>query len=88
MGNLAFKSIKTGNEYIDLAEELGIVLEVGKTYQIQIITSAYIIVADEKPKEGGFLIFDNKPFGYKHVGSTLWFKTIENRPATVNVSEG
>lgn len=88
MGNLAFKTINTKNEYKDLGAELGITFEVGKKYQIQSLTSAYFIVSEEKPKEGGFLIFDNKPFGYAHLGQTLWVRTVENRPAQINVSEG
>lgn len=87
MGNIAYKSIKASNEYIDLEQELGITFEVGKKYQIQIVNSAYIIIAETKPKEGGFLIFDNKPFGYQHNGQKLWVKTIGNRPIEVNVSE-
>jgi hypothetical protein len=47
-----------------------------------------VIISDEKPTEGGFLIFDNKPFGYIHLGSTLWIKSIENKPIEVNISEG
>ena len=87
MGNIAYKSIKTKNEYVDLAQELGITFTTGKVYQIQVINSAYVCISDTKPKEGGFLIFDNKPFGYKHMGQKLWLKTIEGRPAVVNISE-
>ena len=87
MVNIGFKSIKPTNEYVDLEEELGITFETNKKYQIQIVNSAYIIISDTKPTEGGFLIFDNKPFGYQHIGQKLWLKTIGNRPAVVNVSE-
>ena len=89
MANIAYsKSLKTKGEYVDLAEALGFTFEEGKTYQIQIMNTATIIIADEKPTEGGFFIFDNKPFGYKHLGSTLWIKSTEKRPVEINVSEG
>lgn len=88
MANLAYKSIKTNGDYVDLAAALGIEFEVGKTYQIQLMNTATVIVSDEKPKEGGFFIFDNKPFGYKHLGSKLWVKSTEKRPIEVNVAEG
>ena len=88
MANLAYKSLKTNGEYIDLGEALGITFEIGKTYQIQLMNTATIIIANEKPIEGGFFIFDNKPFGYKHNGSKLWIKSTEKRPVEVNVAEG
>lgn len=89
MANLAYnKSLKTNGEYIDLAEALGITFEDGKTYQIQIMNTATVIISDEKPTEGGFFVFDNKPFGYKHLGSKLWVKSTEKRPIEVNVAEG
>lgn len=88
MANLAYKSIKTNGDYIDLAAVLGITFEIGKTYQIQLMSGATIILSDEKPKEGGFFIFDSKPFGYKHTGSKLWLKAVDKRPVEVNIAEG
>lgn len=89
MANIAYsKSLKTNGEYVDLAETLGFTFTEGNTYQIQIMNTATIIIADEKPTEGGFFIFDNKPFGYKHLGSKLWIKSTEKRPIEINVSEG
>lgn len=89
MSNIAYKkSINTKGDYVDLAEVMGITFNVNSSYQIQVVTSAYVIIADEKPTEGGFIIFDNRPFGYTHLGSRLWIKSIENRPVEVNISEG
>lgn len=88
MTNLAYKSIKTNGDYVDLAQALGITFEEGKVYQIQLMNTATVIISDQKPKEGGFFIFDNKPFGYKHLGSRLWIKSTEKRPVEVNVAEG
>ena len=88
MANLAYKSIKTNGEYVDLEAALGITFEVDKVYQIQMMNTATIIISDEKPTEGGFFIFDNKPFGYKHLGSKVWVKSTEKRPVEINVSEG
>ena len=87
MGNIAYKSIRTNNEYVDLAATLGISFTAGKTYQIQLLNTGTIIIADEKPTEGGFLILDEKPFGYKHTGSKLWLKSTDKRPCVVNISE-
>jgi hypothetical protein len=89
MPNIAYKkSIKTGNDYVDFAEVMGITFTVNTNYQIQLLNAALVMISDEKPKEGGFLIFDNKPFGYTHLGSKLWIKSIENKPIEINVSEG
>ena len=52
------------------------------------MNTATVIISDDKPTEGGFFIFDNKPFGYKHTGSKLWIKSTEKRPVEVNVAEG
>ena len=89
MSNIAYKkSIKTGNEYKDFAEIMGITFTEKAHYQIQLLNAALVMISDEKPTEGGFLIFDNKPFGYTHLGSKLWIKSIENKPIEINVSEG
>ena len=87
MANIAYKSIKTDGKYVDLAATLGITFIVGKTYQIQLLNTGTIIIADEQPKEGGFFLMDEKPFGYKHLGSKLWLKSTNGRPCIVNVSE-
>lgn len=89
MSNVAYKkSIKTQGQYVDLAEVMGITFTLNSKYQIQLLNSAMVIISDEQPTEGGFFIFDNKPFGYKHLGSRLWIKSIENKPVEVNISEG
>ena len=88
MANLAYKSIRTNGDYVDLAQTLGITFEEGKTYQIQLLSAAVVIISDEKPKEGGFFIIDSKPFGYKHTGSKLWLKVVDKRAVEVNVAEG
>lgn len=90
MSNVAYKkSVKTNGDYIDLAQEMGITFEVKKHYQIQLLNVCWAIIAPEKPTEGGFLIFNNLPFGYtQYEGSTLWIKSVENRPIEVNISEG
>lgn len=89
MSNLAYKkSVKTGNDYVDFAEVMGITFTEKSNYQIQLLNAALVMISDEKPKEGGFLIFDNKPFGYTHLGSKLWIKSIENKPIEINISEG
>lgn len=88
MANLAFKSFYTNGEYVDLAEELGITFTVDTNYQIQIQSPATVIVSSTKPTKGGFYIFDGKPFGYTHTGDTLWIKSSDVTPATVNVAEG
>ena len=89
MSNIAYKkSIRTNNEYVDLAEVMGITFTLNSKYQIQLLNSAMVMIADEKPKEGGFFIFDNKPFGYKHLGNKLWIKSIENKPIEINIAEG
>ena len=88
MTNLAYKEIRTDGDYVDLEEALGITFEMGKVYQIQLLNTATVIISDEKPEEGGFFIFDNKPIGYEHLGSKLWVKATEGRPIVVNVAEG
>lgn len=89
MSNIAYKkSIRTGNDYVDLAEVMGITFTLNTKYQIQLLNSALVMISDEKPKEGGFLIFNNLPFGYKHLGQTLWIKSIENKPIEINIAEG
>ena len=89
MSNIAYKKqIKTGNDYVDFAEVMGITFTENSHYQIQLLNVALVMIADEKPKEGGFLIFNNLPFGYTHLGSKLWIKSIENKPIEINVSEG
>lgn len=89
MSNIAYKkAIRTGNDYVDFAEVMGITFSVNSKYQIQLLNTALVMISDEKPKEGGFLIFDNKPFGYTHLGSKLWIKSIENKPIEINISEG
>ena len=89
MSNIAYKkSINTKGDYVDLAELMGITFAENSSYQIQVVTSAYVIISDTKPKEGGFLIFDNRPFGYTHLGSKVWIKSIDNRPIEINISEG
>lgn len=89
MANIAYnKSIRTNGQYVDLAEVMGITFELNEHYQIQLLNTAMVMIADNKPTEGGFLIFDNKPFGYTHLGQKLWIKSIENKPIEVNISEG
>ena len=89
MSNIAYKkSVKTQGEYVDLAEAMGISFNLDSSYQIQLLNSAMVIISDNKPTEGGFFIFDNRPFGYTHHGSKLWIKSIENKPVEVNISEG
>lgn len=89
MANIAYnKSIKTNGQYVDLAEVMGITFSLNEHYQIQLLNTAMVMISDSKPTEGGFLIFDNKPFGYTHLGQTLWIKSIENKPIEVNISEG
>ena len=89
MSNIAYKkSIKTGKDYVDFEEVMGITFTVNSNYQIQLLNAALVMIADEKPTEGGFLIFDNKPFGYTHLGQKLWIKSIENKPIEVNIAEG
>lgn len=89
MANIAYnKSIKTNGQYVDLAEVMGITFSLNEHYQIQLLNTALVMISDSKPTEGGFLIFDNKPFGYTHLGQTLWIKSIENKPIEVNISEG
>ena len=89
MSKIAYKkSIKTGNDYADFEEVMGITFNVNSNYQIQLLNAALVMIAEEKPKEGGFLIFDNKPFGYTHLGQKLWIKSIENKPIEVNIAEG
>ena len=89
MSNIAYKkSIRTGNDYVDFEEVMGITFTLNSNYQIQLLNAALVMIADEKPKEGGFLIFDNKPFGYTHLGQKLWIKSIENKPIEVNIAEG
>ena len=89
MSNIAYKkSIRTGNDYVDFEEVMGITFVKDSNYQIQLLNAALVMIADEKPKEGGFLIFDNKPFGYTHLGQKLWIKSIENKPIEVNIAEG
>lgn len=89
MSNVAYnKSIRTKGEYVDLAEAMGITFTLNANYQIQLLNSAMVMISDTKPEEGGFFIFDNRPFGYTHLGSTLWIKSIENKPIEVNISEG
>lgn len=89
MPNIAYKkSIKTQGQYVDLAEAMGITFTLNSNYQIQLLNSAMVMISDDKPTEGGFFIFDNRPFGYTHYGSKLWIKSIENKPVEVNISEG
>ena len=89
MANIAYnKSIRTNGQYVDLAEIMGITFSLNEHYQIQLLNTAMVMIADDKPTEGGFLIFDNKPFGYTHLGQKLWIKSIENKPIEVNISEG
>jgi len=89
MSNIAYKkSIKTGNDYVDLAQVMGITFSLNSNYQIQLLNSALVMISSSKPTEGGFLIFDNKPFGYTHLGQTLWIKSIENKPIEINIAEG
>ena len=89
MPNISYKkAIKTNGDYVNFEEAMGITFTQDANYQIQLLNVALVMIADEKPKEGGFLIFDNRPFGYTHKGSKLWIKSIENRPIEVNISEG
>ena len=89
MSNIAYKkSINTKGDYADLAEVMGITFTLNSNYQIQLLNTALVMISDEKPTEGGFLIFDNKPFGYTHLGAKLWIKSIEDRPIEVNIAEG
>lgn len=89
MPNISYrKAIKTNGDYVDFEEAMGITFTENSNYQIQLLNVALVMISDEKPKEGGFLIFDNRPFGYTHLGSKLWIKSIENRAIEVNISEG
>ena len=77
MANIAdHKSIRTNGQYVDLAEVMGITFELNEHYQIQLLNTAMVMIAN------------NKPFGYTHLGQKLWIKSIENKPIEVNISEG
>ena len=89
MPNISYrKAIKTNGDYVDFEEVMGITFTEDSHYQIQLLNVSLVMISDEKPTEGGFLIFDNRPFGYTHKGSKLWIKSIENRAIEVNISEG
>ena len=86
MANIAYKAIQPTGDYIDLATEMGITFTVDTKYQIQIQNSAIICVSANKPTKGGFYIPNDTPFGYTHIGDTLWLKA--NQEVVVNIAEG
>ena len=89
MANLACKTFAAAEEYINIETELGITFILNDNYQIQLKSPATLCVAATQPTEGGFYIFDKKPFGYTHTGDSLWIKADPSNPiVTVNVAEG
>lgn len=69
-------TFQTKGKYVNVAEAMGIQIESGKSYCLQIIGPAYIQQSEEEPVAGGFLIKKDDPFGYDATATnSLWIKT-------------
>ena len=81
MANLATVEVKTGGEYVDLAELADVTFTSGNSYQIQVQNLAYL---REGSVGDGFLVNTDKPFTYVASGSDLYIKADD---AVVNIGE-
>lgn len=69
-------TFKTNGKYVNVAEAMGIQIEAGKSYCIQIVGPAYIQQSTTEPVSGGFLYKKDDPFGYDATETNkLWIKT-------------
>ena len=49
-------TFQTNGKYVNVAEAMGISIESGKSYCLQIVGPAYIQQSEEEPVAGGFFI--------------------------------
>lgn len=73
MANLATIKVKTGGEYVDLAELAEVTFSSGSEYQIQVQFQKPVYLREGSLGEG-FLVPDIKPTTWKCQGDTLYIK--------------
>lgn len=83
MANLATIEVKTGGEYVDLAELADVTFTNGNSYQIQVQFQKPVYLREGSLGEG-FLVPDIKPTTWECQGDTLY---INAEYAVVNIAE-
>jgi len=88
MANIGFGYVSTIDDYINLEDAVGVTLETGKTYTVQVMAEGKFCESSTKPVDGGTNHDGSEEFYYKKkAGEFLWAKLLPNKTVYVNFAE-